>query len=52
MDGVVEGEDPLGPFPATAGAHLLRSDDFRNALDIWVNSVYDPALDEVCDSRS
>ena len=47
-DGRVEGEDPLAPFSPTAARHLLRSAEFGNAPDLWVNSFYDPELDEGC----
>ena len=44
----VEGEDPLARFSPTAARHLLRSDGFSNAPDLFVGSFYDPALDEGC----
>jgi uncharacterized membrane protein YvlD (DUF360 family) len=47
-DGRVEGEDPLAPFSPNAASHLARSDSFQAAPDIWVNSFYDPDLDEGC----
>ena len=47
-DGRVEGEDPLAAFSPTAAQHLLRSDGFTNAPDLFVNSFYDPDLDEGC----
>ena len=47
-DGRVEGEDPLAAFSPTAAQHLLRSDGFTNAPDLFVNSFYDPELDEGC----
>ena len=47
-DGRVEGEDPLAPFSPNAARHLLRSDGFTNAPDLFVNSFYDPELDEGC----
>jgi uncharacterized membrane protein YvlD (DUF360 family) len=47
-DGVVEGEDPLAPFGGHAAAHLLRSDGFRHAPDLWVNSFYDPDVEQGC----
>jgi len=46
--GRVEGEDPLAPFPATAAAHLLRTDGFAHTADIMVGSFYDPVLEEGC----
>jgi uncharacterized membrane protein YvlD (DUF360 family) len=47
-DGRVEGDDPLASFSPTAASHLARSDGFEHAPDIWVNSFYDPDLDEGC----
>jgi uncharacterized membrane protein YvlD (DUF360 family) len=47
-DDRVEGEDPLADFSPTAGRHLLRSDGFAHAPDLFVNSFYDPELDEGC----
>jgi Type I phosphodiesterase / nucleotide pyrophosphatase len=47
-DGRVEGDDPLASFSPTAASHLARSDGFEHAPDIWVNSFYDPNLDEGC----
>jgi hypothetical protein len=47
-DGRVEGEDPLAPFSPTAAQHLLRSAGFANAPDIYVNSFFDPELEEGC----
>jgi uncharacterized membrane protein YvlD (DUF360 family) len=44
----VEGEDPLAPFSAHAADHLRRSDGFAHAPDLYVNSFYDPELDEGC----
>jgi hypothetical protein len=44
----VEGEDPLGPFAATAAQHLRRTDSFAHVGDIMVGSFYDPALEEAC----
>jgi uncharacterized membrane protein YvlD (DUF360 family) len=44
----VEGEDPLRAFPASAARHLLRSDGFQNAPDLFANSFYDPQIDEAC----
>ena len=46
--GAVEGEDPLAPFSAGAGRHLLRSDGFEHVADIMVGSFYDPELEEGC----
>ena len=47
-DGLVDGEDPLAPFPPTAARHLLRTDAFAHVADIMVGSFYDPDLDEGC----
>ena len=47
-DGRVEGEDPLAHFSPNAARHLLRSDGFTNAPDLFVNSFYDHELDEGC----
>jgi hypothetical protein len=47
-DDRVEGEDPLAPFPPGAAGHLLRSAGFAHAPDLYVNSFYDPELDEGC----
>jgi len=44
----VEGEDPLAPFSPHAADHLRRSDGFAHAPDLYVNSFYDPELDEGC----
>jgi uncharacterized membrane protein YvlD (DUF360 family) len=47
-NGDVAGEDPLAGLPPNAARHLLRSDGFRHAPDVFVGSFYDPALDEGC----
>jgi len=47
-DGYVEGDDPLAGFPANAARHLLRSDGYRHAPDLFVNSFYDPTTEEGC----
>ncbi|HEX5584771.1 phage holin family protein [Gaiella sp.] len=47
-DDRVEGDDPLTPFSAGAAGHLRRSDGFAHAPDLYVNSFYDPELDEGC----
>jgi hypothetical protein len=44
----VEGEDPLAPFSPNAARHLLRSDGFIHAPDIFVNSFYDSDLETGC----
>ena len=44
----VEGDDPLRAFSANAAQHLARSDGFEHAPDLFVNSFYDPQLDEGC----
>jgi hypothetical protein len=46
-DGRVDGTDPLEPFEPHAPEHLLRLDGFEHVGDILVNSIYDPALEEV-----
>jgi hypothetical protein len=46
-DDVVEGEDPLAHFGATAADHLRRHDRFPHCPDILVNCMYDPGADEV-----
>jgi hypothetical protein len=46
-DDSVEGQDPLAHFGATAADHLRRHDRFPHCPDILVNSMYDPAADEV-----
>jgi uncharacterized membrane protein YvlD (DUF360 family) len=45
---VVEGEDPLAPFPPRAGDHLRRTDGFEHVADIMVNSFYDAELEQGC----
>jgi uncharacterized membrane protein YvlD (DUF360 family) len=47
-EGRVEGLDPLAPFSATAGRHLVRTDGFTHAPDVMLGSFYDDALDEGC----
>jgi len=42
-----KGESPLVDFGPHAADHLRRTDGFRYAPDILVNSVYDPGSDEV-----
>jgi hypothetical protein len=44
----VQGDDPLTGFSANAAQHLMRSDGFEHAPDLFVNSFYDPQLDEGC----
>jgi uncharacterized membrane protein YvlD (DUF360 family) len=44
----VQGDDPLASFPVNAARHLVRSDGFEHAPDLYVNSFYDPQLDEGC----
>jgi uncharacterized membrane protein YvlD (DUF360 family) len=46
-DDVVEGEDPLAHFDPTVADHLRRHDSFPHCPDLLVNSMYDPAADEV-----
>jgi hypothetical protein len=45
--GEVTGEDPLAPFGPGAAADFARVMTFATAPDIYVNSSYDPVLDEV-----
>ena len=45
--GEVTGEDPLAGFEPHARADLLRIAEFPDAPDIYLNSFYDPSLDEV-----
>ncbi|HEX5016284.1 MAG TPA: phage holin family protein [Actinomycetes bacterium] len=45
--GAVSGEDPLALFEAHARPDLLRIAEFTDAPDIYVNSLYDAATDEV-----
>ncbi|HEY2319103.1 MAG TPA: phage holin family protein [Solirubrobacteraceae bacterium] len=44
----VEGQDPLQGFGPGAADHLRRSDGFRHAPDLLVNSFYDPVLEQGC----
>ncbi len=46
-DGTIEGEDPLSPFGPRAHKHLQRTDGFKYAPDILVNSFYDAENNEV-----
>jgi uncharacterized membrane protein YvlD (DUF360 family) len=46
-DDAVEGEDPLADFGPHVADHLRRHDSFPHCPDILVNSMYDPAVDEV-----
>jgi uncharacterized membrane protein YvlD (DUF360 family) len=46
-DDTVEGEDPLADFGPHVADHLRRHDSFPHCPDILVNSMYDPATDEV-----
>jgi hypothetical protein len=48
IDGHVEGEDPLAHFSPRAAEHLIRADGFSHCPDLYVNSFYDPDLDEGC----
>src|SRR6202453_4263368 len=47
VDDAVEGEDPLADFGPHVAHHLRRHDSFPHCPDILVNSMYDPAADEV-----
>jgi hypothetical protein len=44
----VEGVDPLRAFSRNAARHLDRSNGFEHAPDLFVNSFYDPQVDEGC----
>jgi uncharacterized membrane protein YvlD (DUF360 family) len=46
-ESVVEGDDPLAPFGATAVRHVRRTDGFAHVADIMVNSAYDAAKRQV-----
>lgn len=46
-DGTVEGENPLTNFGPHTQKHLIRTDGFKHAPDILVNSFYDPDTNEV-----
>jgi uncharacterized membrane protein YvlD (DUF360 family) len=46
-DDLVVGEDPLAHFDSTVADHLRRHDSFPHCPDLLVNSMYDPATDEV-----
>lgn len=46
-DGTIEGEDPLAVFGPRADSHLSRTDSFKYAPDILVNSFHDPVTNEV-----
>jgi uncharacterized membrane protein YvlD (DUF360 family) len=45
--GTVTGDDPLAGFERHAREDLLRIAEFPDAPDIYLNSFYDPNLDEV-----
>jgi hypothetical protein len=45
---LVSGDDPLAAFSESAASHLARSSAFAHAPDLFVNSFYDPQLDEGC----
>jgi uncharacterized membrane protein YvlD (DUF360 family) len=44
----VDGDDPLRPFGVTAARHLVRAAGFDHAPDLYVNSFYDPQVDDAC----
>ncbi len=44
----MEGEDPLRPFSENAARHLVRTNGFEHAPDLFVNSFYDPQVEEGC----
>ncbi|MFV0285719.1 MAG: alkaline phosphatase family protein, partial [Demequina sp.] len=45
--GEVAGEDPLAGYPDHTAADFARASAFPHAPDIYLNSTYDPVLDEV-----
>jgi hypothetical protein len=45
--GEVQGEDPLALFSPHTAAHLLKLSTFSDVPDIVVNSLYEPATDQV-----
>ena len=45
--GELTGTDPLTGFTTDARADFLRAASFHDAPDLYVNSLYDPVLDEV-----
>jgi hypothetical protein len=47
LTGEVSGVDPLAPFGADAASDFAHVMTFANAPEIYVNSAYDPVLDEV-----
>jgi uncharacterized membrane protein YvlD (DUF360 family) len=46
-DDIVEGIDPLAIFGPNAAMHLRRESSFSNCPDIVVNTLYDPATQEL-----
>jgi uncharacterized membrane protein YvlD (DUF360 family) len=46
-DDLVEGIDPLANFGPNAAMHLRRESSFSNCPDIVVNTLYDPATQEL-----
>jgi uncharacterized membrane protein YvlD (DUF360 family) len=47
-DNRIDGKDPLRGFPRNAAKHLQRTDTFKHAPDIVVNSFYDPRIEQGC----
>jgi uncharacterized membrane protein YvlD (DUF360 family) len=47
-DDRIDRDDPLATFSPRAAQHLLRADGFEHCPDLYVNSFYDPDLDEGC----
>jgi hypothetical protein len=47
MTGAVVGKDPLALFGTDAVGDFIHVSSYANAPDIYVNSLYDPILDEV-----
>ena len=46
-DGNVEGDDPLEPFGAYAAPLVATAVEMAEAPDVYVNSGYDPATEEI-----
>ena len=46
-DGFVEGVDPLRPFGEYAAPLVATAVEMAEAPDVYVNSVYDPATEEI-----
>ncbi len=46
-DDSIEGDNPLANFGVNAADHIRRTNSFRYAPDVLVNSLYDPVRNEV-----